>query len=92
MSRKIGHLLVDGGERKADLQYHFELGEVINYMLDGVSIHPVTTKIQASIQTPVRDFTMRTMVTLKPVTECIGCDRNKLTIKLINNIVVTPQY
>ena len=28
-----------------------EHGEVINYMLDGVSIHPFTTKIQASFLT-----------------------------------------
>ena len=31
--------------------YPFEHGEVINYTSDGVSIHPVTTKIQVSFQT-----------------------------------------
>ena len=41
MPRKEGHLLVD----------LFEHGEVINYTLNGVSIHPVTTKIQASFLT-----------------------------------------
>jgi hypothetical protein len=58
--------------KKADIEYPFEHGEVINYTLDGVSIHPVTTKIQASYltQLPDRkvtlwDFTMRPMVTLK---------------------------
>ena len=42
MPRKEGHLLV------ADTEYPFEHGEVIKYTLDGASIHPVTTKIQAS--------------------------------------------
>ena len=36
---------------KANIDYPFEHGEVINYTLDGVSIHPVTTKIQASFLT-----------------------------------------
>jgi hypothetical protein len=35
----------------ADIEYPFEYGDVINYTLDGVSIHPVTTKIQASFLT-----------------------------------------
>ena len=47
---KEGHLLVDG-LKKTDIQYAFEHGEVINYTLDGVSIHPITTKIQASFLT-----------------------------------------
>ena len=33
------------------IEYSFEHGEVINYTLDGVSIHPVTTKIQVSFLT-----------------------------------------
>ena len=37
--------------KKADIKYPFEHGEVINYNLDDVSIHPVTTKIQASFLT-----------------------------------------
>jgi hypothetical protein len=37
--------------KKAESQYVFEHGEVINYTLDGVSIHPVTTNIQASFLT-----------------------------------------
>jgi hypothetical protein len=37
--------------KKADIEYSFEHGEVINYTLDGVSIHPVTTKIRASFLT-----------------------------------------
>ena len=36
------------GKKKADIEYTVEHGEVINYTLDGVSIHPVTTKIQAN--------------------------------------------
>ena len=38
-------------EKKADIEYPLEHGEVINYTLDGVSIHPITTKIQASFLT-----------------------------------------
>jgi hypothetical protein len=41
MPHKEGHLLID------DIEYPFEHGEVIHYTLDGVSIHPVTTKIQS---------------------------------------------
>ena len=37
--------------KTTDIEYLFEDGEVINYTLDGVSIHSVTTKIQASILT-----------------------------------------
>jgi hypothetical protein len=48
---KEGHLLVDGYLKKTDTEYPFEHGEVINYTLDGVSIHPVTTMIQVSFQT-----------------------------------------
>jgi hypothetical protein len=31
-----------GKNTKADIEYHFEHGEVIHYTLDGVSIHPIT--------------------------------------------------
>ena len=41
------HLLMG----KKNTEYPFEHGEVINYTSDGVSIHPVTTKIQASFLT-----------------------------------------
>jgi hypothetical protein len=36
---------------KADIEFPFEHGEVISSTLDGISIHPVTTKIQASFPT-----------------------------------------
>ena len=49
--------------KTADVEYPIEHGEVINYTLDGVSIHSVTTKERK----PLRDFTMRPMVTLKQV-------------------------
>ena len=55
--------------KKSDIEYPLEHGEVINYFLDGLSIHPVTTKIQIlscqKIRKLLRDFTMRLMVTLK---------------------------
>jgi hypothetical protein len=38
-------------KKKADIEYPFEHGEVINDTLDGESLHPVTTKIQASLLT-----------------------------------------
>jgi hypothetical protein len=34
-----------------NIAYPFEHGEVINYTLDGVSMHQATTKIQASFLT-----------------------------------------
>jgi hypothetical protein len=37
--------------KKAEIEYPFERGEVINYTLDGASIHPVTKNIQASFLT-----------------------------------------
>jgi hypothetical protein len=36
---------------EADTEYPNEHGEIMNYTLDGVSIHPVTTKMQASFLT-----------------------------------------
>jgi hypothetical protein len=69
--------------KKADIEYPFEHGEVINYTLDGVSIYPVTTKIQISIlscwrgRKPLRDFTTRPG-DFKTVAEFNGCDRRKL--------------
>ena len=51
MLRREVHLLVDGYNNNHKKQtYPFE-HEVINYTLEGVSIHPVTTKIQASFLT-----------------------------------------
>ena len=37
--------------KQAVIEYPFEHSEVINYTLDGVSIHPVITKIQVSFLT-----------------------------------------
>jgi hypothetical protein len=36
---------------KADIKYPLEIGGVINYTLEAVSIHSVTTKIQVSFLT-----------------------------------------
>jgi hypothetical protein len=33
-----------GKKKKAGIEYPFEHGEVINYTLDDVSMHPVTKK------------------------------------------------
>ena len=43
--------MVNNNNKKTDIENPFEHGEVINYTLDGLSIHPVTTKIQASFLT-----------------------------------------
>ena len=37
--------------KKKDIEYPFEHGEVINYTLDGLSIHPVIRKTQVSFLT-----------------------------------------
>ena len=64
-------------------KYPFEHGEVINYTLDGLSIHPVTTKIQASLtQMPeskeaAQEFQHEANGDFKSVTEFNGCDRGK---------------
>ena len=45
-----------GKNKKADIEYPFDHGEVIHYTLDGVSIHPVSKKkIQASFLTQLRE-------------------------------------
>jgi hypothetical protein len=51
MPRNEGHLLVQQMGKKADIEYPFEDGEGSNNTLDGVSIHPVTTKIHRSFLT-----------------------------------------
>ena len=72
---------------KADIEYPFEHGDVINYALDGVSIDRVTTKIQASFLTQLLEwketaqgFHLEANGDLKTVTELNGCDRIKLRI------------
>jgi hypothetical protein len=40
------------GKKKIDNEQH---GKVVNYTLDGVSIHPVTTKIHVSFLTQLPD-------------------------------------
>ena len=59
MPHKEGHILVDGF-KKADIEYPVQHGEVINYTLGGVSIHPFTTKIQASFLTQLPERTETT--------------------------------
>jgi hypothetical protein len=61
--------------------------------LDGVSIHPVTTKIQGSFLTQLPErketaqgFHHEANGDIKTVTEFNDCDR------IIINMVVTPQY
>jgi hypothetical protein len=43
--------LMPGKEGHLDIEYPFEHGKMINYTFDGVSIHPVSTKKQASFLT-----------------------------------------
>jgi hypothetical protein len=59
------------------IEYPVEHGEVINYALDGVSIHPVTTKIQVSFLTQLSEK--------KEAVQGFQHEANY-------NIVVTPQY
>ena len=56
-------------------EYPFEHGEVINYTLADVSIHPVTTKIQASFLTQLPER-KETAQGFHHVTN--GCDGGKL--------------
>ena len=84
MPRKEGHLLVDGKKRK-DIEYPFEHGEVSYYTLDGVSIQPVTTKIQASFLTQLPErmetaqgFHHKANGDFNTVTEYNGCVRRKV--------------
>ena len=77
MPRNEGHLLVDR-QKKTDIEYPFEDGEVINQTLDGVSIHPVTTKIQTSslTQLPESEETTLSLTHFHhEATEFNGCDR-----------------
>ena len=67
-----------------DIEYPFEHGEVINYTLDVVSIHPGTTKIQASFLTQLPErketaqgFHHEANGDFKTVTEFNGCDGGK---------------
>ena len=57
-----------GKNEKEDIEYPFKHGYLINYTLDGVSIHPVTTKIQASFltQLPERKETAQSAVSSAP--------------------------
>ena len=71
--------------KKADIKYPFQYGEVINYSLDGVSIHPVTTKIQTSFLTQLLErketalgFHHEAHGDFKTLMEFNGCDRRKL--------------
>ena len=84
MPRKEGHLMVDGYIKKQTLNIPFTM-VTINDTLAGVSIHPVTTKIQASFLTQLPErketaqgFHHEANGDFKTVTEFNGCDRRKL--------------
>ena len=85
-----------GKNKKADIEYPFEHGEVINYTLDGVSVHPVTTKVQASFltQLPERKKTPQGLheanSVVKTVTELNGCDRRTLRMDQLLSLSVCP--
>ena len=100
MPRKERHLLVDGW-KKTDIEYPFKDGEAINYTLDGVSIHPVATQIEASFLTPLMErketaqgFHREDNGDFKPVRVKIQSKMAGIgeTWGWINNIAVTPQY
>ena len=72
-------------KKEADFEYSFEHGEVMNYNLDGVSIHPVTTKIQVSFLTQLPEsketaqgFHNDANGDFRTITEFNGCDIRKL--------------
>ena len=44
-----------GKKTKTDIEYSIEHDEVINYTLDGIAIHPVTTKIRATFLTQLTE-------------------------------------
>ena len=71
--------------KEADIECLFEHGEVTTYTLDGLSIHPVAKKIQASFLTQfperketAQGFHHEANGDFKTVTELNGCDRRKL--------------
>jgi hypothetical protein len=71
--------------KTADIENPFEHGEVVNYTLDGISIHAVTIKIQAWFLTqllerkePAQGYQHQANGDFKTVTEFNGCDRRKL--------------
>ena len=73
------------GKNKADIEYPFENGQVKNCTFDGVSIHPVLTKTQASFLThfperkeTAQGFHHEANGDFKTVTEFNGCGRRKL--------------
>ena len=48
LNRIFNHVPLPIGRFLKQTEYPFEHGEVINYTLDGVSVHSVTTNIQMS--------------------------------------------
>jgi hypothetical protein len=62
---------------KADIENPFEHSEVINYTLDGESIHPVSPKKQASFLTQLPER-KETTQGFHHELEFNGCDRRKL--------------
>ena len=82
------------GEKKY-IEYPFEHSEVINYTLDGISIHPVTSKIQMSFLTQLLE---KKEIAQGFYHKANGDFKNSLMAVIgekwgwINNIAVTPQY
>ena len=71
--------------QKADIEYPFEHGEVINYTLEGVSVHPGKDTVQKSVltQLPERKETTQGLHheangDFKTVAEFHSCGRRKL--------------
>jgi hypothetical protein len=77
--------------KEADIEYPFERGAVINNILDGVSIHLVTRKIQVPFLTQLwerkettQGFHHEVNGDFKAVTEFHGCDRRYTVYKTLS--------
>jgi hypothetical protein len=81
MPCKEGHLLVDGKNKKADIEYPFENGEVINYTLDGVSIpsHYKGTGdlINSEVKETDQEFQHEANGDFPKVTDFNSCEKRK---------------
>ena len=67
-------------KKKADFDYPFQHGEVINHTLDGVSVHLVTTKVQMSFLIRLMERKETAQGFQHEANRAHGCDRRKLSM------------